>query len=124
MYVVSNMLAKAWVHACGLRTAATTMCCGTNWFTIGDARPPPISAILLLQAAHARNNPPWWIKRRKGPRGQRGRAAGAWGWLVGLADGWWQGGRGLGLAGGSGGMGHGGMGAWKGMIGFDIYYTV
>ena len=38
MYVVSNMLAKAWIHACGLRTAATTMCCGTNWFTIGDAR--------------------------------------------------------------------------------------
>ena len=86
---------------------------------------PPFSAILLLQAAHARNTPPpWWIKRRRGPRGQRGRAAGAWGWLVGLAAGWWQGGRGLGLAGGSGGMGHGGMAAWKKMIGFDIYIYV
>ena len=31
---------------------------------------------------------------------------GGWGWLVGLAAGWWQGGWGLGLAGGSGGMGH------------------
>ena len=49
---------------------------------------PPFSAIPLLQAAHARNTPPpWWINRRRGPRGQRGRAVlglagGSGGWLV------------------------------------------
>ena len=86
---------------------------------------PPFSAISLLQAAHARNTPPPWWHLEEGAEGQRGqggraagagwwvwrlaggRAAGGWGWLVGLAA-WW----------------HGGMGAWKGMIGFDIYIYI
>ena len=40
----------------------------------------------------------WWVWRLAG-----GRAAGAWGWLVGLAA-WW----------------HGGMAAWSGIIGFEL----
>ena len=66
---------------------------------------PPFSAILLLQAAHARNTPPPWWHLEEGAEGAEGSGRqGGWGWLVGLAAGWWQGGRGLGLAGGFGGM--------------------
>ena len=66
---------------------------------------PPFSAISLLQAAHARNTPPPWWHLEEGAEGAEGSGRqGGWGWLVGLAAGWWQGGWGLGLAGGSGGM--------------------
>ena len=69
------------------------------------ASPTPFSAISLLQAAHARNTRlPWW-HLGEGAEGAEGSGRqGGWGWLVGLAAGWWQGGWGLGLAGGSGGM--------------------
>merc|ERR1711978_539892 len=69
------------------------------------AATPPFSAISLLQAAHARNTPPPWWHLEEGAEGAEGSGRqGGWGWLVGLAAGWWQGGWGLGLAGGSGGM--------------------
>ena len=109
MYVVSNMLAKAWIHACGLRTAATTMCCGTNWFTIGDARPPQFRRFCCYKQL-TQETFPLVDQEEEGAEGAEG-----------------QGGRGMGLAGGSGGWlvagrqgpgagwwvwRHGGMVAW------------
>ena len=53
---------------------------------------PPFSAISLLQAAHARNTPPPWWHLEEGAEGAEGSGRqGGWGWLVGLAAGWWQG---------------------------------
>ena len=66
--------------------------------------PPIFGDFAPTSSSRKKHSPPWW-HLEEGAEGAEGSGRqGGWGWLVGLAAGWWQGGWGLGLAGGSGGM--------------------
>ena len=74
--------------------------------TAPDSRryPPIFGDFAPTSSSRKKHSPPWW-HLEEGAEGAEGSGRqGGWGWLVGLAAGWWQGGWGLGLAGGSGGM--------------------